>query len=167
MSKLLLSSILLVSFCALIFSSCAKTDNTVGPAGPMTASYTLPAKSPVPFIGSSVSASVMNNNDSNKHDSTMVFTGHIYKPHTIQDSIMSITISVLKYKAGMGGTAIDNDTFAIATLIDSSGNIHIASEGSVIFNAATAYGATGTFSFKCADGVSVTDGWFLASWRGQ
>ncbi len=166
MNKLILSVITLISFCAL-FTGCAKTDTTTGPSGPMTATFTKPGKSPVNFIGSHTSAIIAPNAaDSTGHikDSTLTITGHIYIPNTTRDSSLEIDMTIFKYKAGMGGITIDNDTFAYAQLIDTSGH-HIANNGQIIFNASTASGATGTFSFTCSDNTTVTSGWFIASWR--
>ncbi len=150
-----------------VLGACTKTVNTTTPPGPMTASFTKSGKSTVSFIASHLDPTISSNIPYTYHkyyDSTLTMVGKIYKPNTVNDSNLQISITVFKYKSFMGGIGIDNDTMAYAELIDSNG-AHIASEGSVNFNAATPYGATGTFSFKCYDNTVVTSGWFEANWR--
>ena len=150
-----------------VLSACTKTVDTTSPAGPMTASFTKTNKPTVSFIASHLDPTITPNAAYSYHhyyDSTLTLVGRIYKPNTVVDSNLQISITIFKYKAFMGGIGIDNDTLAYASLIDSNG-AHIASEGNVSFGAATAYGATGTFNFKCADNTVVNSGWFEANWR--
>ena len=167
MNKLVLSAISFLSICA-ILGSCAKADNTA-PLPPFFANFTLPDKSFHTFPGSYVASAVSTNAASVNRplDSSVVITGHIYKPGTTNDSILSVNILIQRYHTGIGAIAIDNDTFANAYIVDPTGAYHMNGTGAVFFSASTAYGAVGTFNFKCDDGTNITDGRFVASWRGQ
>jgi hypothetical protein len=169
MNKLILSVILLAGFCA-VFSACTKTDTSTEPAGPMTATFKKAGGPVLNFIGSHVFSAIQPNpdvTDTSKKvkDSTLSIVGYIYKPNTTQDSSLTISLQIKKYKAGMSGISVDiADTGGYAVMTDTSG-YHFSSSGSINFKAATPYGATGTFTFQCSDNTSVTSGWFTANWR--
>ncbi len=170
MNKLILSVILLISFCA-VFSACTKTDSKTSPSGPMTAVFHKTGGPTLNFVASHIVNNIRPNSnvfDTSKKikDSTLNIAGFIYKPHTTQDSSLHIAIRINKYKAGMGSIAIDaGDTLGYAELFDTSGYHSYSVSGSINFTASTAYGATGTFSFTCLDNTTVTSGWFIANWR--